>query len=702
MPNLDKERHNFWLWLPILFAFGCIFFISFQQNFLDKIILFSALFCAAAFLAFLNRTSNRLFIYLAVTIFLLGNFYTFFYQKTFLNYTEITGKVYVDGVGKVESIKKFHNKINHLDGLHIVISEPILQKSKFSKKKKVKKKKRKRKTKINSRSLNLKDYQHFDRKFTDYSKGYQRVDWVGEKSLFPNAPPKIAINMARANDEIAVNDKIAFKALLLPQKKRDFKNDFNYAISAKAKKIGASGFAIGSIEILEKQQISNFSEYFLHLREKIRGKIKLHLSGDYEAIAGALLIGDQKAVSKETYQKIRISGLAHLLSISGFHLSLAGAIFFISSRLLLACSERLALNFDIKKIAAVLALIATYFYLKIAGSPIPAQRAFLMILLVFLALIFHEKTNAKRAVMASMLALTLYNPYVTLNIGFQLSFVAVLVLSVFFAEFKYEIPPKFLKYFYEIILISILIQTISLPFILHSFSNVAWLGFLANILAIPLTSFLIMPLGFLAIFLMPFGLEKYALLAMNEGIILLEKIINFINNIPGSDLSSPYLSSIGLIIATVGIALMLFHKKHLRCYGMILFLLSFSELKISEKPDLIFEKEQKFFAIYDKENGLVFSKKIRDSKQRRAWMKRFNENEFKVVDFCEKNKCEFEKKGKKILIILKRSKISEICKNEFDLVVNLTKKHELPSCVKSKQLIDNFDFYSKGTHEINL
>jgi lipopolysaccharide export LptBFGC system permease protein LptF len=135
---------------------------------------------------------------------------------------------------------------------------------------------------------------------------------------------------------------------------------------------------------------------------------------------------------------------------------------------------------------------------------------------------------------------------------------------------------------------------------------------------------------------------------------------------------------------------------------MILFLLSFSELKISARPDLIFEKEQKFFAIYDEENGLVFSKKIRDSKQRRAWMKRFNENEFKVVDFCEKNKCEFEKKGKKILIILKRSKISEICKNEFDLVVNLTKKHELPSCVKSKQVIDNFDFYSKGTHEIKL
>ena len=399
-------------------------------------------------------------------------------------------------------------------------------------------------------------------------------------------------------------------------------------------------------------------------------------------------------------EKIRISGLAHLLSISGFHLSLAGTIFFITVRFLLSRSEYLALNFDIKKFAAIAAIIATYFYLKIAGSPIPAQRAFLMIFLVFLALIFHEKINAKRSIMACALILIIYNPYVIFNIGFQLSFIAVLVLAVFYSEFKYQISPKILHYFYEIILLSILIQIISLPFILHSFGNVAWLGFISNILAIPLGSFVIMPLGFLALFLMPLNLEKYVLLGMEKGILLLEKIINFVNEISYANFASPHLSSFGLVIATVGIILILFHKNHLRCYGIILFLLSFSELQISKKPDLIFEKEQKFFAIYDEKNGLFFSKKLRESRQRKSWMKHFGEDKFKVVNFCEKNKCEFEQKGKKILVILKRSKISEICKNEFDLAVNLTAKYELPKCVKAKDKIDNSDFYLKEAREI--
>jgi ComEC/Rec2-related protein len=707
MQALEKERHNFWLWIPALFAFGCIFFISFQENFLTSLVIFSALFFAAIFLSICNRSSNRFLICAAIAIFLTGSFYAFFYQKTFLSHTEITGKVYVDGVGKIESLRKFHNPINHLDGANLVIAKPVLYKSEFTKKKEhptVKKKKSSpkkiSKSKLEKNFINLQDYQDLDRGFLDHSKNYQQVEWIGEKKLFPNPPAKISLNLVRFDESLSLNDEIAFKALLEPAEDREFPNDFDYKLDAKAKKIGASGFVIGKIEITKKAEISSIDGYFSQLRETIRNKINQHLSGDEAAISIALLIGDQKVISKDLLEKIRISGLAHLLSISGFHLSLAGAIFFIKIRFCLSRSEYLALNFDIKKIAGVAAIIATYFYLKIAGSPIPAQRAFLMIFLVFLALIFHEKINAKRAIMASALILILYNPYVIFNIGFQLSFVAVLVLATFYNEFKYQISPKILRYFCEIILLSIIIQIISLPFILHSFGNVAWLGFISNILAIPLSSFFIMPLGFLALFLMPLNLEKYALLAMEKGIFLLEKIINFVNEIAYANFASPHLSNLGLIIATAGILLILFHKNHLRCYGIILFLLSFCELQVAKKPDLIFEKEQKFFAIYDEKNGVLFSKKLRESRQCKSWMKRFGEDEFKVGNFCEKNKCEFEQKGRKILVVLKRSKISELCEKEFDLVVNLTAKYELPECVKAKKKIDNFDFYLGGTKEV--
>lgn len=500
--------------------------------------------------------------------------------------------------------------------------------------------------------------------------------------------------------EILPNDKIFFKAVFEASDDKEFSGDFDFKLNAKSKKIGASGFAIGEVKVLERGKISSLKEYFLGLQTHIANQLDKHLSGSSAAIAKALLIGQQKTIDKDFYEKIRTSGLAHLLSISGFHLSLAGAIFFFTSRFLLSRSEYLALHFDIKKIAAIFALITTYFYLEIAGSPIPAKRAFLMIALIFLALVFHERINAKRAIITAMLLLILYNPYVLFNIGFQLSFTAVLVLATIHEEFSLKISPKFLHYFCEIILLSFTIQIASLPFILHSFNQVSWLGFLSNVAAIPLTSFFIMPLGFLSLFLMPIGLEKYALLAMNEGILLLIKIINFVSEIPYANLVSPHLSSIGLVIAVVGLGLILFHKNHLRCYGIIVLLLSVSELKTTKKPDLIFEKEQKFFAIYDEKNGLVFSKKLRDSKQLQSWLKHFGETEFKVGNFCQKEICDFVQKDRKVLVILKDTNSEKLCDKEFDLVVNLTKKYQLPNCLKAQRTIDNLDFYKEGTQEI--
>lgn len=718
----DRQQQNFYLWLPLIFAFGCAFFISFSDGFLAKIFIFAALFLLSSILFYFNRFSFRSLIYIAIATFFAGGFYSIFYTKTFLNHSEITGKVYVDGAAKIESIKNFHNPINHLDGMYLVVSQPYLEQAKYEKKEipakkktkikkekkslkekeikktKVKKPRKKRVAKIRKIStknfVNLKDYQDFDRASLDFHNSYQNVNWIekGGKKIFPNPPKKIALILVKANPALEVNDKIAFKASLRPFSSEEFSDDYDYKLHFKAQKIGASGYAIGEVKLIEKNEISNFRSYFLDLREKIRARFNQHLSGNSSAIANALFIGDQKVIDKDFYEKIRVSGLAHLLSISGFHLSLAGAIFFFSIRFLLARSEYLALHYDIKKIAAFLALIASYVYLQIADSPIPAKRAFLMVFCIFIALILQQKINSKRVIAASLLAITIYNPYFIFNVGFQLSFLAVFILATIYDDFKLKIPYKILRYFCEIIFISILMQIISLPFILHGIGNLALYGFVANILAIPLTSFFIMPLGFLSFFLMPLGLEKYVLLLMNEGILWLEKIINFVNDIPYSNLMMPHLPSAGFILSIIAIALILFHKSYLRYLGIALFLLSFLQLKFDKKPDLIFDKDQKFFAIYDQENGLTFSEKMRPSRQLKSWLKHFNQSDYKVGNFCQKNLCDFTYKNKKILVVQKRVKISEICGKDYDLAVNLTKKYEMPACVKAANIIDNIDF----------
>jgi ComEC/Rec2-related protein len=750
---IEKERENFYLWIPVLLGFGVAFYFSFEANFLEKFYFFAVLFFSAALLYFLNRNSYRALIFAACALFLAGCFYANFYQKFFLNQTEIHGKIFVDVVGKVEDVRKFYNPTNHLEGANLLISDLVLYKSKFVEKKKIKKKKKVKKQKkkilkqvqddvvakphhnrhpelvsgslpkpktkkpkkisdkkIEKDFLNLAEFQEIDREFLDYSKNYQLVAWqeINGREAFPNPPQKISVNLIKNFQEVGVNDVIAARLMLQPSQAKEFPDDFDFKFDAKSKRIGAYGFVLGEAKILEKAEISSLDGWFIFLREKIRGRILASLNGDKSAIALAFLIGDQSQISKNLLEKIRGSGLAHLLSISGFHLSLAGAIFFVATRFLLSRSEYLALHFDLKKISAFAAIFATYFYLKIAGSPLPAQRAFLMVLLVLIALFLNERIDSRRAIMSAVFFLILFNPYAVFNVSFQLSFAAILVLGIFYemlskkrnSNFDRRIFIRFFWYFLEIILVSILIQIATFPFLMHSFQNVALLGFVANVLAIPLTSFIVMPLGFLSLFLMPLGLEKYILFLMGEGIFWIEKIATFVTNFNYSNLISPQLSGAGLILAIIGLLLICLTKSELRFVGIAIFSFSFLTIFFTQKPDILFDGQQKFFAIYDKENGLVFSRNLRPSKQRVLWMKRMGEEKFKYLKTTENQKSvALSLEGKEFLILLKRNKISEICKKDFDVIVNLTAKYKLPDCINDDKIkIDNSDFYKKGGH----
>lgn len=705
--KLISDRKNFPLWIPVFFGFGAAFYFKF-------LVTFPALICSAFFLLIIYRS----FVLLACITFLVGGFYAKFYEKSPL----VSKKIYVDVAGKIASIKNFSNPINHQNGANLLITDAALKpvqfshrkeihleknkkenqkKSKKTKSKKTKKKKNKSSKKLKKPSaekrlserkikqlINFDGYQEIDREFIDFKSQYQKE--------IPQRLQKISLNLAKYNNDLAINDIVSFRALLAPPKSPEFPSSFDYQLDAKIKNIDAYGFVAGEVEILQKNQTSNLKERIANLRESIRSKIYQVLTGDEAAIALALLIGDQRQISSDLNTQIRNSGLSHLLSISGFHLSLAGAIFFISIRFFLSRSEKLALHFDLKKIAACGAIFAVFFYLLIANSPIPAQRAFVFVLFGLLALFFNKKLDAKRATMFAALILILANPYIIFSASFQLSFISVLVLISFSNRSEELMKFGHARYFIQILHLTFLIQIATAPFLMHHFRSLSLLGSLSNLAAIPLTSFVIMPLGFLAIFLMPLGAEKFVLVLMNHSITALKNIAQSVGSIPESNLASPWMPDVGLVISALGLLMICLGKKELRIFGAIIFAASFLTIFTNKNPDLILEKDQKFFAVFDGEN-LLFSKKLKDSKQRQIWMNQFNQKEFKQL-FCEKNFCEFEIKNKKILALTGRNKIDEICNKDFDVMINMSGKYKLPHCFKNAEMtIDNDQFYREKT-----
>lgn len=125
--NSSEHSNKFFL-LPLLFATGCIFYFSFPSSFAALLPAFFACFLTAILLIFCNRNSPFFLPTLVIAMFLAGSFYGLAYDKIFLNYQKITGKIYVVGEGKIVAIKKFHNPRNNLDGVNLLIAPHSLRK----------------------------------------------------------------------------------------------------------------------------------------------------------------------------------------------------------------------------------------------------------------------------------------------------------------------------------------------------------------------------------------------------------------------------------------------------------------------------------------------------------------------------------------------------------------------------------------------
>lgn len=773
---LAFDIQNFKFCAVLIFVGGIIFAISYRQSCANFLSLFIIIFGALLILYSLDYSSFRAYIYCAQLVFLLGILYVIFYHKYFLQNNYFHQKLYVQARGKIIETRFFSNPQNHMRGVNLKIRISDLSKLELNKNppnktlkksltKKIKKTRPKKTSKHRKKSsskkiskpkktkrelalarrvykkfINVSNYQELDRKFLDTKNNIYFDEWleVDGKKILKNVPHILSLSFSTNNlnsYNFAINDEIAFQALINLVDKPDFIQNFNPEFDAFAKNIDGFGYIISSPDLIAKSVVSDFDSWFLNWREIIRYKIYQHLTHDEASLALALLIGEQNNISKNLLTAIRNTGLSHLLSISGFHLSLACAIFFVGFRAFLARFEILALKFDIKKISAVLAILASFSYFKIANAPIPSQRALIVVWMAMISLLIDRRFDALRALFLALFLLAIINPYNLYQVSFQLSFMGVLITLCYVSRWRLAIFPhlnlpaedKFItgilstskQYFLDIFIITAIIQIACLPILMNNFQSFSLIAFLANLIAIPLVSFLIMPCAFLALILIIFGLEKLPLLALEKLIEIFIACVNFFIKFPYSSITTPYLSSFSALMCILAVIFFCLSKNLIwRVLAVFLFVLAiFFGIK-NHPTNLILEKDQKFYAIFDQKK-LFFSTKIKQTKQIKNWLKAFGDKDIRVIQKCNKillnnahncqkcykNYCEIFFKDRKILVLTNRVKITKIChkiqSQKFHAIVNLTKKYQLPDCIKKisgeTKIIDNFDFLEQKT-----
>ena len=237
------------------------------------------------------------------------------------------------------------------------------------------------------------------------------------------------------------------------------------------------------------------------LREAARDKI-LHALPErpYAGVLIALAIGDQRAIDPGQWQLFARTGVSHLMSISGLHVTMVAGLFAALVSFCWRKSEGLALALPAQKAAALAGFLAAFAYCLISGFAVPAQRTLYMVGVVAAALWLGRATSASRVLAAALLLVLVLDPWAVLSPGFWLSFAAVAV--IFHVSTGYTAKPHWLVQWGRV---QWAVTAGLAPLMLVLFQQVSLVSPLANALAIPLVSFVVTPLA-LAGAVLPFDL----------------------------------------------------------------------------------------------------------------------------------------------------------------------------------------------------
>ena len=259
----------------------------------------------------------------------------------------------------------------------------------------------------------------------------------------PEIPRKARIRInSLKGDPLQPGDWIKMYAVLRPPFPPSSPHAFDFQRYAFFKGIGAIGFSYGAATVIQSAQVDATTPSFELLQSKLRqsvgDRIRASLPGETGMLATALITGDKKAIPEVTVEAMRDAGLAHLLAISGLHIGLVAGLVFFMVRAVLALHPIIAVKYNIKAWAAVIALIAALGYSILAGSTIPTLRAFTMMALVLGAIMIDRRGITLRLVAMAAIVILLFQPESLLGPSFQLSFAAVTGLVACYEAIKYN------------------------------------------------------------------------------------------------------------------------------------------------------------------------------------------------------------------------------------------------------------------------
>lgn len=424
---------------------------------------------------------------------------------------------------------------------------------------------------------------------------------------------KLQVMSMNFNDEVRIGDFISLYASLSPPSKKLFPSGYDFARHAYFNQVGGHAFSISKIKIIEPARDDSIASRIENLRLKIYHLLTAGLGPTNGSVAAALMIGEQRAINKDIMQAMRDSGLVHIISVSGLHMSLLAVICFFIVRHLLSYSLQISQQYNTKKIAAWISFALSLGYLLISGLQVAAVRSFFMLATLMAGILIDRQNNPKRSVFLAAFLILLFTPEAIFHPSFQMSFSAVLALVGTYEIYSQKIwavqgrsasiVNKVVSYFLGVLLSSFVAGTATSIYVMYHFHNYSNYSMLANLLVAPIVSFLIMPSVILIFILMPlpFGIYKLGLYPLDIGITLMLKIANYVSLLPKAQAITPTTSVAIPLLFTAGLLWFCIWEKKWRILGAVPMITAFCLIFLAPFPDIIID--EKYKAVLLKDNG---------------------------------------------------------------------------------------------------
>jgi competence protein ComEC len=544
-----------------------------------------------------------------------------------------------------------------------------------------------------------------------------RVSAVGD---LPEAvkPVRVRVSIARAAPEVAAGSAVQLRATLMPPSEPALPGDYDFGRQAWFAGIGAVGYSLSAPVVDanagEPPLDLRLWAWVQRLRQGIGARIAAALPGERGAIATALITGERGGISEATNEAFRDSGILHILSISGFHMAImAGSVFFIV-RLGLACFPSVALRHPIKKWAAAAALVAALAYLMISGAAFATVRSTIMIGIMFLAVLLDRPALALRNVVLAATLILIGFPESLFDVGFQMSFAAVLALvAVYEALRQRDLWASLMEggagrlavFFAGIVLSTLIASAAVAPFAAYHFHKSQQFAVIANLIALPVCNLLVMPAALGALFALPFGLEAYPLWVMGWGIDAMVWTAQRVAELPGAVLPVPAMPTLAFLLMVAGGLWLMLWQTRWRFAGVALIAGGVALAPTLPSPDILIGRDGELVAVRG-EGGVLSAVGARSANfELERWLEHDGspeaaEEAAKARGFtCDGIGCRAQVKGLEVAVARHPAAFAEDCRRAAILVSPLVSPR---GCVAPKTVVDFFAARREGTHALYI